>query len=139
MISGWSPKDFPVGLIAALAATWASLRLLPGGKLQLRTKEFAALMLNFGRQSIISGVDVARLALRPQLQLRPGFVSYHSQLPPGMARSTFCALSSLLPGTLPTGPDENDTLLVHCLDVEQPITANLAAEEALFTCVLASD
>lgn len=105
----------------------------------MQYKPFATLVLNFARQSIVSGIDVAHQALRPQLQLRPGFVSYHCHLPPGTARTTFCALSSLLPGTLPTGADENDALIVHCLDVNQPIVANLNAEEALFTRVFSHD
>ncbi len=139
MISGWASRDLPIGLFAVAAATWTSLRLLPAGRSRLRTKPFAALVRTFAHQSIVSGVDVARQALRPQLQLRPGFVSYRCHLPPGTARSSFCALSSLLPGTLLTGTDANDMLVVHCLDVEQPIAANLATEEVRFTGVLTHD
>lgn len=131
--------EFPVGLVAAAVASWASLSLLPCATSQLRSNKFATLALNFASQSIISGVDVARQALRLQLQLRPGFVSYQSHLPPGAARTTFCALSSLLPGTLPIDTNESGALLIHCLDVNQPVTANLTAEEALFTCLLAHD
>jgi multicomponent Na+:H+ antiporter subunit E len=99
----------------------------------------AALALRFVRQSVVSGAEVAWRALNPRLQLRPGFAIYPLHLPPGGARSAFCALSSLLPGTLPTGTDENGALLVHCLDVDQPIAAILAAEEALFIRVLGHD
>ncbi len=66
------------------------------------------------------------------MKLRPGFVVYRPRLQSANARSAFCALSSLLPGTLPAGSDEEGALLVHCLDVEQPVAANFAAEEALF-------
>jgi multicomponent Na+:H+ antiporter subunit E len=38
----------------------------------------------------------------------------------------------MMPGTLPTGTDEHGALLVHCLDIGQPVAANLAAEERLF-------
>jgi multicomponent Na+:H+ antiporter subunit E len=41
-------------------------------------------------------------------------------------------LMSLLPGTVPSGSDERGRVLIHCLDVEQPVAAQLAAEEALF-------
>jgi multicomponent Na+:H+ antiporter subunit E len=37
-----------------------------------------------------------------------------------------------MPGTLPTGVDEQGALLVHCLDTSQPVAANLTAEELLF-------
>ena len=80
----------------------------------------------------MAGVDVARRALDPRLPLRPGFVTYAPRLPPGSARDGFCALASLMPGTLPVGTNEDGTLLVHCLDIGQPAAAQLAAEEAVF-------
>ena len=139
MVSGPSLADLPVGLAAVAAATWLSLRLLPAGKSRPRPVFLAALALRFVRQSVVSGTDVAWRALDPNLSLRPGFVAYPLRLPPGGARSAFCALSSLLPGTLPTGVDENGALLVHCLDVDQPVAANLAEEEALFMRALGHD
>lgn len=48
----------------------------------------------------------------------------------------FTSLTSLLPGTVPTGSDESGAVLVHCLDVEQPVAAQLAAEEALFARIV---
>ena len=50
--------------------------------------------------------------------------------------SAFCTVSSLLPGTLPAGSGEQGELLIHCLDVGQPVTADLAREEALLNQVL---
>ena len=132
MISGWSPADLPVGFAAVAAATWTSLRFLPPGGSRLRISSLASLVLGFLRQSVVSGADVAWRALNPKLQLRPGFVACPLRLPPGGERSAFCALSSLMPGTLPTGTDQHGALLVHCLDVGQPVAANLAAEERLF-------
>jgi multicomponent Na+:H+ antiporter subunit E len=132
MISGWAPADLPVGLAAVAGATWISLRFSPPGGSQLRIAALASLAASFLRQSIVSGADVAWRALNPKLQLRPGFVACPLHLPPGGARSAFCSLSSLMPGTLPTGTDENGALLVHCLDVGQPVAANLAEEERLF-------
>lgn len=132
MISGWAAKDLPVGLAAVGVAAWASLTLLPAQRSRLRMKALAALALHFFRQSVVSGFDVARRALHPRLQLQPGFVTFPMRLPPGDARSAFCALASLLPGTLPTGTDGHGALLVHGLDVAQSIAAELATEEALF-------
>ena len=40
----------------------------------------------------------------------------------------FTTLTSLLPGTVPTG-ERDGQLIYHCLDVEQPVLAELAAEE----------
>ena len=41
------------------------------------------------------------------------------------------ALASLAPGSLPVGAD-GDTLILHCLDVAQPVARDLAAQETLF-------
>jgi multicomponent Na+:H+ antiporter subunit E len=139
MISGRNLNDLPVGLAAVAAATWTSLRLLPAGGSRPRPVFLAALALHFVRQSVVSGTEVAWRALNPKLPLRPGFVVYPLHLPPGGVRSAFCALSSLLPGTLPTGTGDNGALLVHCLDVDQPIAANLAAAESVFIRALGHD
>lgn len=139
MISGWAPADFPVGFAAVAAATWTSLRFLPPKGSRLRAASLARLGLSFLRQSIVSGTDVAWRALNPRLPLQPGFVACPLRLPPGGERSAFCALSSLMPGTLPTGADENGALLVHCLDIGQPVAANLATEERLFIRAVGRD
>jgi multicomponent Na+:H+ antiporter subunit E len=139
MIAGYDPIDLPVGLITAAAATWASLRLLPPAKVQFRLSSLAAFALHFIRQSASSGVEVAWRAFSPRLPLNPGFVVYPCRLRSAGTRSAFCALSSLLPGTLPAGSDENGALLVHCLDVGQPVAANLAREEALFSRAIGHD
>jgi multicomponent Na+:H+ antiporter subunit E len=132
MISGWAPADLPVGLGAVAGATWISMRLLPPRESGVWLWPLLSLAATFLRESAVSGVDVALRALSPGMRLSPGFVAYPLRLPPGAERSAFCALSSLLPGTLPTGTDETGALLVHCLDIAQPVASNLAAEERLF-------
>jgi len=132
MLAGDSPADLGAGAVAAVAATWVSLHLLPPSRSRMRPVAFARFAVRFLQQSVIAGVDVARRAFDPRLPLSPGFAVYPVGLPPGSGRNMFTALMSLSPGTVPTGPDPRDRLLVHCLDVEQPITAQLAAEEAAF-------
>ena len=132
MLTGVGPTDLVVGAVAALAAVWTSLHLLPPGTSRVRPSALARLVLRFLWQSVVAGADVARRALDPRLPLHPGFVLYPVGLPPGPARNMFTTLMSLLPGTVPTGPVENGGILIHCLDVEQPIVGQLAAEEALF-------
>ena len=119
----------PIGLGAAAAATWTSLLLLPPGSFHPRLGSLIVLAFRFVWQSVIAGIDVARRALDPRLPLRPGFVAYPIRMPPSPARSTFLSMASLLPGTLPTGLDETGALVVHCLDTEQPVVAQMAAEE----------
>jgi multicomponent Na+:H+ antiporter subunit E len=132
VLTGADAGDLVAGLVATVAATWASLRLMPAQRWGLRPIKLAEFALHFLRQSIVAGIDVALRALDPRLPLRPGFVVYPARLPPGTKLDTFCAIVSLLPGTLPCGPAEGDGLTIHCLDVTQPVVEQLAAEEALF-------
>jgi multicomponent Na+:H+ antiporter subunit E len=118
-------------LAAALAATWASLHLMPAGQGNIRPIKLAKFVFHFLHQSIVAGTDVAFRALDPRLPLRQGFVVYRAHLPRGTRRNAFCAIMSLLPGTLPCGL-EGDDLTIHCLDVTQPVVEQLAAEEAQF-------
>lgn len=136
LLIGADPADLPVGVLAAAVAARASLRLLPPGSRRLRGGALATIALRLLGQSLGAGVDVAQRALSPRLPLRPGFVSHPLRLPPGPARDAFCALTSLLPGTLPSGTDERGVLRVHCLDLAQPIAERLAADEARFTRAL---
>jgi multicomponent Na+:H+ antiporter subunit E len=131
IIAGTEPVDLLFGAPAALIVTWASLQLLPPGTRRLRVVALARLVPRFLYQSIGAGVDVAWRALDPRLPLQPGFVTYRPRLPPGAALSAFCTVTSLLPGTLPSGTDERGRLMIHCLDKDQPIADQLATEEAL--------
>jgi multicomponent Na+:H+ antiporter subunit E len=130
VLTGADAADLAAGAIAAVAATWASLRLMPAQQWSLRPIKLAEFVLHFLRQSIAAGIDVALRALDPRLPLRPGFVVYQARLPPGTKRDTFCAIMSLLPGTLPCGPADGNGLTIHCLDVTQPVVEQLAEEEA---------
>lgn len=136
IIAGIKPADLVVGLIAALIAAAVSLQLLPPRQGRVHPATLGRLVLRFLRQSVGAGINVAWRALHPRLPLRTGFVIYNSRLPAGTTRDAFCTMTSLLPGTLPSGPAEQGGLLVHCLDVGQPMVEQLAAEEEVFAKVI---
>ncbi|MGA8656028.1 MAG: Na+/H+ antiporter subunit E [Chthoniobacterales bacterium] len=131
VLVGPDPAALLVGLFTAALATWTSLRLLPPSGGRPRFAFLTILAMRFGWQSVAAGIDVAWRALDPRLPLRPGFVVYPIRLQPSPTRNAFLTLSSLLPGTLPTGLNEGGVLLIHCLDVGQPVVAQMAAEELL--------
>jgi multicomponent Na+:H+ antiporter subunit E len=135
VLSGYALVDLVPGVIAALAATWVSLRLLPSGPNRVQPLALTKVALRFLRESVLAGADVARRALDPKLPLDPGFMPYSTGLPLGTARNAFTALMSLLPGTVPVGSDRSGALVIHCLDIRQPVAAQLAAEEALLVRV----
>ncbi len=133
VLTGADPADLPAGIAAIVAATWTSMRLLPPRRSHVSAPALLSLGLRFFRQSVAAGFDVACRALDPRLPLRPGFVIYAARLPPGPALNTFCTFISLAPGTLPVGPDDSGAIVVHCLDVGQPVAAHLAADDRLLT------
>jgi hypothetical protein len=96
------------------------------------------LLPRFLWQSLVAGLDVARRALGPGLDLQPGFVDYRTQLPPGSARSTFELIASLMPGSVPSdeGPQHIE---FHCLDTRQPVAEQLAAEERTYAPALQAE
>ena len=139
VLAGPGPAALTIGVFAAGLATWTSLRLLPPSRGRPRFAFLIVLMIRFAWQSLVAGIDVARRALSPRLRLRPGFVVYPIRLKPSPARNAFLTLSSLLPGTLPTGLDEDGAVLIHCLDVGQPMVEEMAAEELLLIRALGKE
>jgi multicomponent Na+:H+ antiporter subunit E len=136
ILFGHNPADLVVATLAAVGATWVSLRLLPSGQFNVHPVALTEFVLRFLYKSIVAGIDVARRVVDPRLPLEPGIVIYHTHLPQGVTRSAFCTEISLLPGTLPCGFDDKGGVAIHCLDVTQPVVEQLAAEEALFTRAL---
>jgi multicomponent Na+:H+ antiporter subunit E len=132
MVAGWKPADIPVGLFAAAAAAWVSLALLPVVQAaRPRYRALLTLLLRIMRGSVVAGFEIARRVLKPRLDLRPGLVAFPVSLPKGNARNVFFAIESLQPGNLPAGVDGN-ALIIHSLDISQPIAADLARDEAQF-------
>lgn len=132
VIAGADTEDLLPGLGAATLAAWASLRLMPPDPVGGSVRWLAALALfaRFVRVSVLAGLDVARRALAPRMRLSPGYVHYRPQLPPSDARSLFLAMTSQMPGTIPSGTEPSGTISYHCLDDSQPVASQLADEEA---------
>jgi multicomponent Na+:H+ antiporter subunit E len=129
------PANLVFGLIAAAAATWASLKLLPPDQGRIRLGQLLLRLPRFLWQSLLAGVDVARRAFSPGPRLQPGFVDYPVGLPRGLARNTFGAISSLLPGSVPTAESATH-IEYHALDTGQPVVEQLAAEEQAYAGAL---
>lgn len=141
ILAGTGVADLLVGIGVAALATRVSLHLLPPGPHRFDPVTVARLSLRFLVQSVLAGLDVARRAFDPRLPLRPGFIVYPAASPPGLFRSAFTAFTSLLPGTVPAGSATADGghdagVVYHCLDVDAPVAAQLAAEEAALAGVI---
>lgn len=122
------PSDLAVGLVTAVIASSASLRLLPPTAGRVHFVALLAFVPHFLWQSVVAGLDVARRAMLPRMPLQPGFARCPVGFPPGVARNEFAVITSLLPGTVPAGEDEG-AILYHCLDLAQPVARQVADEE----------
>ena len=131
------PADLGVGLLAAIGATALSLHLLPPSAGRVRFGALLGFAPHFLWQSIVAGLDVARRALSPGMPLSPGLILCRVGFPRGVARNEFAAITSLLPGSVPAGEQE-DAIVYHCLDVSQPIAAQIADEERRLSGALIS-
>jgi len=136
VVGGFGTVHLLVGVPAVMAATIASLRLLPPQPARPRPLALLALLPRFCVQSALAGWQVARLACHPALPLRPGFATFRSNLPAGLGQDSFLAWSSTMPGTVPAGQGDDGAVLVHCLDIGSPPAPAMAAEEARFAHAL---
>jgi multicomponent Na+:H+ antiporter subunit E len=138
VIAGGESVDLAAGLVAAALAAWVSLRLLPpdpfGGRVRWPTA--LRLLAHFAKESVLAGLDVARRTLAPRMRLDPGYVHYRPRVPPSDARSLFQAITSQMPGTIPSGPVPPDAIAYHCLDSSQPVPQQLADEESRLLAAL---
>src|SRR5262245_5349762 len=137
LIGTWL-TDLIAGVLVSAAATWTALPILPPGPQRVRLIRVLPLIPHFLWKSLVAGWDVARRALDPRLPLRTGFVGYPPRFRSPLVRNAFASYTSLLPGTLPV-EDDGETLLYHCLDIEQPVAAELATEETVLAHAVGGD
>lgn len=135
VLAGTAWPEVAAGLIASGVATFVSCRLVPGGGGRWSLMALVRVGLGFVWQSIVAGVDVAWRAMQPRMPLDPGFVEVRIERPEGINRTAFLSLSSLMPGTLPTGLQRDDVVEFHCLDVRQPVAVEIAAAERRFAAI----
>jgi len=117
-----------VGALAAGLATHVSLQLLPAQRRAVRPLRILKLAPGFFWASFLGGLDVIWRALHPRMPLNPGWIVYRSHLPTSGARVALGSDLSLMPGTLAAGGREQ-SLYIHCLDVEQTADRHISREE----------
>lgn len=130
VLTGGAADTWPAGSLAVATAALVSLALRPPRPWRMRLGGAVRFVPFFFRQSLRGGLDVARRAFSPGLPLNPVLVEHPLRLPPGTARIFLLNTVSLLPGTL-SADLRGDLLVVHGLDAELPLAADLRRLEAL--------
>lgn len=130
-MAGTGTSELVVGIVATGLATWVSLALIPAHGGRWRPLAVVRLCLRFLRDSVVAGVEIAVIALRPKMGLKPGVIEFPSRLPEGASRAFFNSYSSLMPGTLAVEPAENGNPQFHCLDVDKPVEEEMKGHEDL--------
>jgi multicomponent Na+:H+ antiporter subunit E len=119
-----------LGLIAVVLAVATSIIMLPPR--QDAAVPMAALLgffWYFVHQSARGGIQVAAMALRPRLDLRPAVIELRLDLPSGLARVFMTSVLGLMPGTVSIRLEEH-RLRIHVLDERLPVVAEAQALEA---------
>jgi multicomponent Na+:H+ antiporter subunit E len=119
VLTGGSTRGWPVALATMIAATGASIVLVPAGSWRWRPLALVRFVPFFLGHSVRAGIDVALRALRPSLPIRPAVAVYAMRLPAGTARTFFAGVVSLFPGTVSLEV-RGDELHVHLLDAAIP-------------------
>jgi multicomponent Na+:H+ antiporter subunit E len=129
LLSRGDQQALLAGLFAVAAAVLVARRLGAGSKERLRLRALPRFVAFFLRESLRGGFDVAVRALRPRLDLQPGFV----ELPLGVRgdgpRALAALVVSLLPGTLAVrlGPE---SLTLHVIDLRRAVARDVARLDA---------
>lgn len=117
-----------VGLVSVILALAASLILFPPGTSRLSLTGLAGFIGFFIVQSAKGGAQVALMALRPRLDLRPAVLDIQMRLPDGRARVLLVSTLNLMPGTLCISL-KGGYLRMHLLDECGPVEIGVREAE----------
>lgn len=127
--TGGGAKAWGIGapVIALALATGMYLQEHAASRLSLAG--LPGFLLFFLSRSMKGGVQVAWMAVRPRMGLRPDLLDISLRLPGEAERLFLAGVLNLLPGTLSVGL-EGRHLRLHVLDRRQPIEDEVRRAEA---------
>jgi multicomponent Na+:H+ antiporter subunit E len=130
MLTGSSSmKAWLFGIVPIALAVAVSLWMQAPGRRDFSISGIAGFLVFFIVRSIKGGVQVAIIALRPRLDLRPAILEMSLRSPHEAERMFIASTLSLLPGTLSAGLD-GQRLHLHVLDARMPIESEVREVEA---------
>lgn len=86
-----------------------------------RSGKIVSLAILFIYELVLSSWRVAKIVLRPKIDLEPGIISYPLTVDKDFEITMLANLITLTPGTLSVDvSDDRKTLFIHCIDVPDP-------------------
>jgi multicomponent Na+:H+ antiporter subunit E len=129
-MSRGNPDGWWAGMVGIALALVVSFRLIPLRAPPVSLRAVVAFFPFFVTRSMRGGLQVAKMAVRPQPDLHPAMLRLPLRLSPGPARTFLACIVSLFPGALCTGVDE-DCLCLHVLDHRMPNEAEVREAESM--------
>ncbi|HRQ41411.1 MAG TPA: Na+/H+ antiporter subunit E [Chloroflexota bacterium] len=127
----------PLNILAGVLVGTAVTFLLPNQHYrQMSWRSWPAANLAFLRyivmlviDLVVSGIQVARIVLSPQMSIRPGIIAILSQTTSDLATAFSAHAITLTPGELVVEIDADGVMYTHCLDVDQAAITLAAAQQ----------
>ncbi len=117
----FSVVNLAFGYVLGLGALYLIREQINTGGYFRRASRVIGLILLFLYELVISAWRVARIVVRPKLDLNPGFIAFPLTVESDFEIALLANLITLTPGTLSVDVSEDRKVLyIHCIDVPDP-------------------
>ena len=119
MTVSFSPAGFAIGFLVGLGIIILMRRFFSYRLYTSRVWAVVYLILLFLKELLMSSIQVLRIVLRPNMNLKPGIFELETELTEDWEITLLSALITLTPGTLVVGiSNDQKRLFIHALDFE---------------------
>lgn len=117
----FSVVNLAFGFVLSLAALFLIREQVGTTASFQRAGKVVSLAALFVYELVLSAWRVARIVIRPKIELQPGIIAYPLTVESDFEITLLANLITLTPGTLSVDVSEDrKTLFVHCIDVPDP-------------------
>jgi multicomponent Na+:H+ antiporter subunit E len=116
-----SPGNFFVGLILAVILIKSLRQTYQQERAFRRGGDIVHFILNFTRELIVANIQVLKIVLSPNMNIRPGIIAYKTECKTPLGITTLANSITLTPGTLSVDiSEDHSTIFIHTLDIDDP-------------------